>query len=172
MSDSPNAPQLETVADRLEKLEKSIVSLQKSAWHPDPLAVPHSGPLPDGLAAGPVGGAIVPASVLRAVLPAAVAGEGGTLWSRVPHLAELRLIVRMYFDPRYRLSRVGQFGVPLVLLVMVLNYLLWSTFNIPFLAFVFERVGFAVLVLVAYKILSREAARYAAVLEYLTRYGR
>jgi hypothetical protein len=177
---TPETPQLETVADRLHKLEQALATLQTPAWPANQLGpVPsNSGPFPEGLAAGPAhsNGSLVPAAVLRAVLPVvAGAGEGG-VWARMPILAELRLMVRMYFDPRYRLSRVAQFGVPVVLGLMLLSYVFFNhMFGVPFVpivSLILERLALIVLAVALYKVLAREAARYAAVLEYLTKYGR
>jgi hypothetical protein len=169
MPDPTTAPHLETVADRLQKLERTLADL-KAADRPST-----NGYLPDGLTAGPPaggGGSLVPAAVLRAVLPA---GDGG-LFARVPVLNELRLMAKMYFDPRYRLSRVAQFGVPAVLALMLFSYVFFNhMFGVPFVPLVsviLERLALIVLAVALYKILAREAARYASVLNYLSRYGR
>ena len=78
----------------------------------------------------------------------------------------------MYFDPRYRLSRLAQVGVPLVVVVMVINYLFWNYLAaIPVLSQICERVALAVLAVVLYKLLAMESLRYKAVLDYLARYG-
>jgi hypothetical protein len=86
-------------------------------------------------------------------------------------LAELRLIPRMYFDPRYRLSRLAQVGVPVVFVMLVVNYLFfnYSLGFIPAVPQIVERVLIILLGIVLYQILAREAARYKAVLEYLDR---
>ena len=168
MPDPTDAPQLETVADRLQKLERALADL-KTADRPTA-----NGYLPHGLTAGPpaAGGSLVPAAVLRAVLP----NTDGGLLSRMPVLGEFSLMARMYFDPRYRLSRVGQFGVPAVLATMLLCYVFFNhMFSVPFIplvSVVLERLALVVLAVVLYKVLAREAARYASVLNYLSRYGR
>jgi hypothetical protein len=96
-------------------------------------------------------------------------------WLNTSILGELRLIVRMYFDPRYRLSRLTQFGVPIIVTLVVLNYLFF-TFScllptVTMLPQILERIIIVVLAFGMMKILSREAARYRSVLEYLSRYG-
>lgn len=88
---------------------------------------------------------------------------------------ELKLIARMYLDPRYRLSRVAQFGVPLALILMVTNYFVFYYFcfgGIPILSPVAERLGNLILAVVGYSILRKETVRYQAVLDYLARTGR
>lgn len=88
---------------------------------------------------------------------------------------ELRLIVRMYLDPRYRLSRVAQFGVPAVLLLMVANYFFFAYAcfcGIPIISHIGERALNLVFAVVGYSILRRESVRYQAVLDYLARTGR
>ena len=84
-------------------------------------------------------------------------------------VGEFRLMAMMYFDPRYRLSRVAQFGVPIVLALMVLNYFFLG--GIPVVGFVIERLVLVVLAVVLYRILAREVVRYRQVLDYLAQYG-
>src|SRR3954469_21818534 len=47
-------------------------------------------------------------------------------WFFVQLWAELRLAVKMYFDPRYRVSRTAQVAFPLFAVLLVLNYFLFS----------------------------------------------
>ncbi len=165
-------PPADILTERLLRLEEALARMQQQL----PAAL---GPAPEGLAAGTdpahpdrplltdsLTGAIVPALFSRT-------GDASGFWGRIPILAEFSLMFRMYVDPRYRLSRVAQFGVPIVLGVMMLNYITFAYFfAIPLLGLILERIGLIVLSVVLYKILSREAARYSAVLEYLTRYTR
>lgn len=89
------------------------------------------------------------------------------LWS------EMRLALRMYFDPRYRVSRTAQVAFPLVGVLLVFNYFLFSVwFSVPFVSPVAERLLDVVLVVFAYRILVRELDRYRVVLDYLARYAR
>jgi hypothetical protein len=79
----------------------------------------------------------------------------------------------MYFDPRYRISRTTQFALPGIALVLIFNYFFFSAWvTIPFLSPVLERLLIVVLALVAYKLITRELARYREVLDYLARYGK
>ncbi len=89
------------------------------------------------------------------------------LWS------EMRLALKMYFDPRYRVSRTAQVVFPLVGALLVLNYFLFSVwFSVAFVSPVAERLLDVVLVVFAYRVLVRELDRYRAVLDYLARYAR
>jgi hypothetical protein len=86
--------------------------------------------------------------------------------------SELRLAGRMYFDPRYRISRTAQFLLPAILVLFGLNYFLFSVwFAIPVVSPVLERVGCVLLGVFAYKVIARELARYRDVLAYLAHYA-
>jgi hypothetical protein len=97
------------------------------------------------------------------------AGTEPSLWDRFAVWREFRLMAQMYFDPRYRLSRICQFGVPVVLVFIVLNFFFLGA--IPYIGFLIERLALIVLAIALYKLLSWEAARYTAVLRYLAQYG-
>lgn len=87
-------------------------------------------------------------------------------------VGELKLMARMYFDPRYRLSRLAQFGVPAILGLFLVNYLFFNySCIIPVMQQVGERVGCAVLAVSLYKLLAREVVRYRQVLDYLAQYS-
>lgn len=152
------APQLEIVAERLRTLESQLAALQSR--------VPPPGPVPEGYAAG---------GVFRAaagLLPAFTSAGG--FWSRFAFLRELRLILGMYLDSGYRVSRTTQLAVPGVLGLMVANYFFfnWLMIGIYLVTPILERAVLIVLAVALYQVLSREAARYGDVLAYLTRYGR
>lgn len=167
-------PLVETVDDRLRRLEQALATMQNTAAVEDQVAERVVARLTSGYDAG-----LMPALtdvVLPSMAARAADEAAGGFWTRLQVFKELRLSARMYLDPRYRLSRVGQFGVPLVLGLMFFNYL---TFNwiiaiplLPFVGTLAERVVLVVLAVVLYKLLAREAARYEAVLNYLTRYTR
>src|SRR4051794_26135173 len=72
-------------------------------------------------------------------------------WFLVQLWAEIRLAVRMYFDPRYRVSRTAQLAFPLFAALLVLNYFLFGVwFSIAFVSPVVERVLDAALAVLAY----------------------
>lgn len=92
-------------------------------------------------------------------------------WFILDLWAELRLAVRMYFDPRYRLSRLAQIAFPAFFLLIALNYFLFSVwFSIAVVSPIVERLLDVILAVLAYRILARELDRYRAVLDYLARY--
>lgn len=87
--------------------------------------------------------------------------------------AEARLAARMYFDPRYRVSRTAQVAFPLFAALLALNYFLFSVwFSVAVVSPVAERLLDVVLAVLAYRVLARELDRYRAVLDYLAKYAR
>lgn len=93
-------------------------------------------------------------------------------WFLLQLLGEFRLALRMYFDPRYRISRTAQFAIPGIILLAVINYFLFATMmNIAVVGPILERTIDVVLFIVAYKLLTWEIARYKDVLAYLSRYS-
>jgi hypothetical protein len=93
-------------------------------------------------------------------------------WFFVQLWAEMRLAMRMYFDPRYRVSRTAQIAFPLFAILLTLNYFLFSVwFSVTVLSPVAERLLDVILAVLAYRVLTRELDRYRAVLDYLARYS-
>jgi hypothetical protein len=94
-------------------------------------------------------------------------------WILTQFFAELRMMFRMYFDPRYRISRTTQFLLPVILGLIVFNFFFFSVWvDILFISPVAERLLLIVLTILGYKLLTRELARYREVLDYLARQGR
>lgn len=179
-ADSPANGQLETVADRLAKLERALANLQDQNQLEQRITEQLMTKLQVQLPALPPGGGVpglAANSLLQGVMTAAAtasvdAKASGSFWDWMSLLREVKLIARMYFDPRYRLSRIAQLGVPIILVMMVLNYLNFTyVWVLPIASQILERVIFLILVLVLYRILSREAQRYDEVLKYLARFG-
>jgi hypothetical protein len=173
------APQLETVADRLQRLEKQLASLQDPAIIEQQVTnrvmtrLQQEAPktaYPEGLSSGL--GASIPAARLM-LAAAGVTGEGKGFWSHFAFLSELQTMLRMYFDPRYRVSRVAQFAVPGIVICMVLNYFFFNQLMLTFwiITPTLERIVLIGLAVGLYKVLSREVVRYREVLAYLTRFG-
>jgi hypothetical protein len=189
----------ELLEDRVRKLEDAVADLEQSRLSEDAVAdrvilklkamagEPRAFPAADGVllderAPAPlVPFAPAPAAAMSAaptppsgvVLhpPAPPAPEERT-WFLTQLWAELRLIGRMYFDPRYRVSRTIQLALPAVLVLLVLNYFLFAvTLTIPVVSPILERVICVVLGVLAYKLLTRETARYREVLDYLANHG-
>jgi hypothetical protein len=91
-------------------------------------------------------------------------------WFLVQLWAEVRLMVRMYFDPRYRVSRTAQFAVPAVIGLFALNYFVFAVWvSIAVISPITERVVGVLLGVFLYKILTRELTRYREVLEYMAK---
>ena len=182
------APQFESVTDRLRVLEQQIAALQDSARLEQLVTErvmarvqSHATPPPEGYAAlngvsaAPAGAGPSKAfTALAGYVPAFAAGAAANAWSRLSVLRELRLIFGMYVDARYRVSRVTQLAMPGLLLLMVANYFFfnWFTIGIVVVTPVLERCVLIVLAVALYKVLSREANRYASVLQYLSQYSR
>ncbi len=161
MSDETPEPamQTESTEERLHRLERLVATI-----HPGLAPEGYAPPLP------PVSGPVVPLSLMAnaAVDPQEARRR---LLREVPVLREIRLVVAMYLDPRYRLSRLGQFGVPAIAVLAVLNYVVLNLIfpHIPFLSAIAERVILLILGGALAVLLSREAFRYQAVLDYLAR---
>lgn len=94
-------------------------------------------------------------------------------WFLAQLFDEGRLAVHMYFDSRYRVSRLFQFLVPVVFGLFALNYFFFAVwFSFPVVSPLLERIGCVVLGVFLYRLLTRELARYRDVLDYLARYTR
>ena len=148
----PALPPGESADDRIRRLEEMVARLTQAV---EP---------PRGYSPAP----------LVALTAAPADGDTPRRWYSAI-FRELKLIARMYLDPRYRLSRVAQFGVPLVLLLMVANYFVFAYLcfgGIWIISPIAERLGNLILAVGGYSILRKETVRYQAVLEYLTRTGR
>ena len=149
----------ESTEDRLRRLELAMATM-------------HPGNAPDGYAPSAPGG------VIPLLLMVNAAVDPDATWRRMlrdlPVLRELRLIAQMYLDPRYRLSRLGQFGVPLIVAFAVLNYMIFNHIfpSIPLVSPIIERMLLLILGAGLAILLNREAMRYQAVIDYLARVGR
>jgi len=144
------SPEDAALRERLQKLEAMVASMQSPA-------APPAGFSP-----------VMPAPLMLL----AAADHVRRHWLDWAIIRELRFIAFMYLDPRYRLSRLGQFGIPGVLIAAVLNYLVlnYLLINIPVLTQFTERAILLVLGMVLYLLLLREGARYRNVLEYLAQH--
>jgi hypothetical protein len=162
-----NGTPSETTEDRLARIEAMLTILaQQQMAGPPPMGYtpPQSSP-----------GTLVPLSQTVGVLGTltGAAPPKRRRWLDWPVIREIRLVSRMYVDPRYSPSRTAQLGVPLILLCAVLNYLFWSAWlDWTFVSPVIERGVLMVFAVVLYRILANEIVRYAAVLDYLERSGR
>jgi hypothetical protein len=141
---------------------------------PDDPPRPRSGRRPAELALVPVvPPAAIPEPPSGAVLQVrAPVDPARRHWFVAQLWAEFVLVLRMYVDPRYRISRTAQLLVPTILVLFVVNYFLFSAWlAIPVVSPVLERLLDLLLGIILYKLLARELARYREVLDYLSRFG-
>jgi len=137
--------------ERLQKLEAAVAGLKGNGSPPPGFAPSLPAPL---------------------MLLAPAAESVRRHWLDWAIVRESRFIAFMYLDPRYRFSRLGQFGIPGVFLAALFNYLVlnYLIITIPFLTPFVERAILLGLGMVLFILLQREAARYRNVLDYLARY--
>jgi len=188
MTDSRNeregadpTPQLETMAERLTRLERQLNAAPSQSLLEEQLAERVMTKLNERLSAypqlpaGPAPAGYTPnqgpsiAGLLTAAALSGTVHAGYKNW--LPSLGEFPLMARMYFDARYRLSRFAQLAAPLLLSAMVFNYFFFNLLfiSVPILTQIVERLVLVALAVALYKVLSREAARYSEVLNYLSR---
>jgi hypothetical protein len=167
-------PAPDPILHRLERLEGALTTLAhslqpvlaNSRYEPAPPFPPP--PTPVGFSASDYPRPMPVSPVAAPPQPAAKSH-----WLEWPFIHELKQIFQMYIDPRYRLSRWGQFAVPGLLVILAANYAMFNwVIKVPVLSELMERIGILVFAIVLYKLLSREVGRYRAVLEYLRQYGR
>jgi len=98
-------------------------------------------------------------------------GAGKRKWFLVQVWTEFRLAVRMYFDPRYRISRTAQFLLPAILGLFGLNYFFFDIWcAIPIVSPIAERLVCVMLGICFYRLVVWELTRYREVLDYLAKY--
>jgi hypothetical protein len=152
-----------SLEDRVRRLEDVVATLQLSphaiqAAPGELTPPPHDQPsLADFIASAAQHLPSQPESAPPAD-PGMPASERTQRWLPFELLAEMRVMVRMYLDPRYRLTWQTRVLPPLVLFGMFLSWLLIS--GIPVVGFLFDRVFFLVLAYMLFKVLIREATRY------------
>jgi hypothetical protein len=84
--------------------------------------------------------------------------SAGSPWLLVDLITELRTMVRMFLDRRYRATWTARVVPLTALILIVLSWLLVS--GLVLVGPLLDRLVDVVLVIVAYKVLSREARRY------------
>ena len=172
----------ESLHERIERLEVIIAELRETSLNDVQIVErvlaqlrekePGHATFPQGLAADHRAetAGLVPASIKG--IEAEELSEKSKLRQWFSSFHEFSMILRMYFDGRYRLSRMAQLAVPGLIGLMVLNYFFFAFWTVPILAPILERLLLVILAFVLYKILARETHRYSAVLKYLSHYGR
>ncbi len=150
-----------SLEDRVRRLEDVLATLQISPNAIQPAdALPAPPPNEQPNLADFISSAAQhpPAPPERPPDTAAAAAERPHRWLPFEMLAEMRVMVRMYLDPRYRRSWQTRLLPPLFLFGMFLSWLLIS--GIPVIGFLLDRVIFLVLAYMLFKVLMREATRY------------
>jgi|SRR5262245_46891750 len=93
-------------------------------------------------------------------------------WIVARLVIELTLVAQMYFDRRYRISRMAKIALPLVIAALVANYFFFNVWlAVPVFSPILERLIIIALTVFTYRVLARELDRYRVVLDYLARYG-
>jgi hypothetical protein len=169
-SDGPPVSDADARLSRIEAALAVIAAQQAAGPPPEGFARPGSPPPPPG----PNPLARLTTAVEVAQMTGHLPGGGKTrAWLRWPVVREVMLVCRLYFDKRYSPTRAAQLGVPIILILLVLNWaFFYFAFTLPIVAQVLERLVVMVLAVVLFRILANEATRYAAVLEYLAKTGR
>jgi hypothetical protein len=171
---------LPALQDTSQLEERVVERLTKAAPPAQPLVAPVATPAPAPAAAPESASLLLDAG--RRLLPAAVgvihaearaadahARAGGQSvrpsWFLIDAYAEVRAMVHMYLDPRYRMTWVGRV-VPWVLLAAILTSSIWfpvlpaAASVSPFLGVLLMKPVDLVLAFFLFRILSREARRY------------
>lgn len=143
--------------ERVRRLEDILAGMH-------PTAIREAPPPPATEAAGAAAADLPPASSDGVQLPPPASTPWlspgmfpSHRWLPFEMMAEFRAMVRMYLDPRYRLTWQTRLVPPLILFGMFLSW--WMFTAIP-LGFLFDRVVFLVLAYALFKLLTREATRY------------
>ncbi len=177
-SSSPSAP--DSVELRIRRLEEAVAGLQDTRQIEDRVVerVSDKFDSTSGQRIRESSGFLAEAG--RHILPAALGlsseSFGGSstnapgtaparrAWWLFEAYDDLRSMVRMYFDQRYRRHMTwGAFLTPFVLVSCVLLVWFWMPTSIPFVGWalaVLDRIIDVLLAFFAYKILSRELIRY------------
>jgi hypothetical protein len=158
----PAAPASNGIEQRVQRLEDAVAALQDTRQLEERLVdrvadrLGRTAPLAMPAAAG----VIIEAG--RQLLPAAAPRAGGTPprlpWLLLDLYAELRAIFWMFLDRGYRLTWTCRLVLPVLLLLMVSSWFIIGA--IPLVGALLDKAVDVVLVVVAYKVLSREAHRY------------
>src|SRR5207248_10957720 len=118
---------------------------------PAPLALPAPSPAPD-MSTAPLS---VPPPSGAVLHPPEAPDPARRRWLLPQLWDELRLMARMYFDSRYRVSRTAQFALPVILVLFALNYFVFAvTFALPVVSPVLERLVCVLLGVLFYKLLT------------------
>jgi hypothetical protein len=153
---------------QLDELEKRVQHLEASGQDTSSLEERIASRIADRLspapAASPQGPGLLEAG--RRLMPAALGGRRKAAGSSqrqgwlIPELyAEVRAIFWMFLDPRYRLGWTCRLIPPILVSVLFISWFLLDG-RIFYVGTILDRIIEIALVVIAYKVLSREARRY------------
>jgi hypothetical protein len=148
-----------SLEERIRRLEDVLASLQQlqtavQAEPPSPPSAPAAeehAHLAGLLAVGQ--NLLMPSGAVPAAMP-----RRSQRWLPLEVVAELRSMLRMYLDPRYRVGWQGRLFPPILIVLMFFSW--WILGSIPFVGFFLDRVVFLFLAYLLFKVLMREATRY------------
>lgn len=173
MSTAITHPEIDSAAgERMERIESEIAELRHTMTELAQIVV---GDIRDRREAAlndsevvtplPIPASIVPGGQTTVTAVNAVRRS----WMVVEVLRELGGMVRMYFHPRYRVRRTTQMTMFAIFALIGLNYLFFNHLfvYVPIVTEVVERLIDVVLIVLLYKSLSRELARYRLVVAQL-----
>jgi hypothetical protein len=169
---SPSEPSDE-VEDRLRRLEGEVAELRHTVSDLAEIVVGDIKERREVAAAvsAPIPEVPIPASLIPGgETTLAVVAAARRPWLLLELLREIKTAIKMYMDPLYRVRRSTQLLVPLILGLMVADYLLFRGLflELPVVTPVLEHLFGALLGVLLYKVLSREVARYRQVLVQYT----
>ena len=160
--------QVEALEQRVQRLEGAVAAMQDTRQLEERLVERVAARINGSMqtAGGSTTGIIIEAG--RKFIPAALdtmrsqggqpEGETGARqpWLLLDIYDEFRSIYWMFLDPRYRLSWTGRLAPLAIVFVLFSSWLFFGTF----LWGIVDKVFSLVLIVLAYKVLSREARRY------------
>jgi hypothetical protein len=154
---------LESIERRLARLEQAVAAMQDTSALEERLLARVSD---RATRSSSTAGVLIEAG--RRLLPAAIEpvsaapGHDPNLerrsWLFIDLYTELRAIFWLFLDRRYQCSWICRLVIPVFLLLFFGSS--WFLGSIPLIGWVIDKIFDVAIVIVAYKILSREAARY------------
>jgi hypothetical protein len=167
-----SARQLQALEQRIQRLEEGIGRLQDTRALEERLAERVSRNVARQSSAGllvDAGRRLLPAALavgpnLPATAPA-TAEAGRSSWLLIDLYQEVRAIFWMFRDWRYRRTWACWLLVPALVFMLFCSWFILG--SIPFVGMLLDKTVDIVLVILAYKILSREARRYTLMIPQL-----
>jgi hypothetical protein len=176
---SPGNGRIDLLEQRLHRLEDAVAALQDTrqleerlvervvdriSRNPPPLREPSRLVIEARRSSLPALGLLRPASGAPPEAIPVSAPAPAQSWLLIDAFTEARAMLHMFFDPRYRMTRlVRLLSLGLIVLILTSWYWLPGTSLLPgMVASLLSKAVDLILAFVLYKILSREARRYRA----------